>query len=234
MRTRATHPTRRRSTLRAVPTAAHDRATRAVEAPEATEAPDPRPLPAKVLRAIDAIRVPFSAFVDDFTTLTSDRETLAPKFMRAFDLWKAETGGGLADFVRLFDPTVPPSAADYKRHPAYNAADYLRRLVAQGSREDETPMQRAKRLAAAPVSPRRVLAQVLAAFLKVIDPATLDTIYASVKERNHWTDGQVEGLKELVEEESPLVSVRGPRGFTSHSLRLVEAPDASDDAAATA
>lgn len=225
----------RRSTIATPRTVAHDTAP-ASPTPQGDDAP--AKMSTKLTRAVDTLRGLFIGFVQEFTALTMSREELAPRFYKTFLAWKEETGGSFVDFVRVLVPEVPMDRAGYKAHSAYNAADNLRRLAQAGTREEETPVARAKRIAAAPVNPRRALARVLASLAPILDPTAMDAVWKAASAQLHWTDGQIEAMKALVGEESPLVKVRAPRGVTlDHSLKLVVAPapaSPSEDLAATA
>lgn len=202
--------------------------------PAADDAAEDTKLTAKVVRALDGIRDTFIAFVKDYTAILVRREDLAPKFMKASNMWIAETGGSFVDFVRVLDSTVPVDRDGYRAHRAYQAADYLRRLVQQGARTVETPVEKAARIASAPVNTRHAMARLLASFLPFIDPAALDAVWKAAETQLHWTEGQIDGMKELVKTEAPLVKVRAPRGVElDHQLKMVAAPvPAADKAAA--
>ena len=86
----------------------------------------------------------------DFTAMAVSREELAPKFMKAFGLWQAETGSTFVEFVRFLVPEIGNTRAEYRNHRAYQAADYLRRLVGNAARKPTTQAERA----AAPASAR--------------------------------------------------------------------------------
>lgn len=160
-------------------------------------APMAAPLSTKVATLVDTLRIPFRAFVDGFESLTTARAELAPKFMKAFGAWTAETGGTFVGFVREMDPTVPESREGYRSHKAYQAADYLRRLSAPGrlAREPVPLDQR-------PVTPLVALSRLVATVLVPLD--TTGSIYAAWLRECHWSDEQGERLKALAQREGPV------------------------------
>lgn len=183
-------------------------------------------LSAKTTRAVDVIRVTFRAFVTDFARITVSREELAPKFMKTFNQWQAESGGTFVDFIRLLVPDVPHDREGYRAHSAYQAADYLRRLVQQEARTGSTPTERAEAIRNRPVSPRVALARIVASIMPLIDPSALEALWKAMHDQLNWSDGQVAGIKTLVTDETPLVRIRAPRGIhlADHTLRLTAAP----------
>lgn len=86
---------------------------------------------AALRKEIDGLRKPFAGFASDFAKLSETRGELAPKFWKVFGNYTAQVGGSFVDFVRVLDPTVPSDRAAYRAHRAYQAADYLRRLVSR-------------------------------------------------------------------------------------------------------
>lgn len=198
---------------------------------------DDTPLPAKLTKAIDSLRVTFRDFTDDFAALNLNREVLAPKFMKVFGQWQATTGGTFVDFVRILVPSVPADREGYRAHPAYASADYLRRITQQESRETETPVARANRIASAPVNPRVALARMLASILPLLSPETLPVLWQSAADTLHWSEATIKEMQTLVESAPPLVTLRTPRGVhVDHALRVTPAPDVetSDAIAKTA
>ena len=129
-------------------------------------APD---LSTKVRNAIEAIKKPFTSFVKDFAALAISREELAPKFMKAFGMWQAETGGTFVDFVRTMDSTVGKVRAEYRAHRSYQAADYLRRIVGNAAKVNR-PQTAAER-ASQPATPTDALARVFASLMTIIPEA---------------------------------------------------------------
>lgn len=199
-------------------------------APTTPEVPEgsseaPAALTAKLVRTLDGIRATFLTFVQDFATLTTRREELAPKFMKAFNMYQAETGESFVNFVRALDPSVPADRTGYRGHRAYQAADYLRRLVQQNSRVKESPVERANRIASAPVNTRHGMARVLATFAPLVDEGAMDVLWKALGAHLHWTEGQIDGMKALVEEEPALVKIKAPKGVEiTHALKLTAAP----------
>lgn len=235
-------PTRRLSTSR-VRSTARDIGRTAAGTPgngptatqDETSPKESHKLTASVARLVDGIRTTFTAFVDDFTSFTLSGEELAPRFMRTYRKWEAETGGSFIAFVRLLVPSIPMDVKSYKAHSAYMSADYLRREAARLERQGTTPAERAEAIRNRPVSPRTALARVLASVMPLIDPNALETLFEAMRSNLHWSEAQVDGIKELVGEETPLVRIRAPRGVhIEQGLKLSPAPVVADDAAATA
>lgn len=194
-----------------------------------------KPLSAVVARAVDAIRLTFSSFVDDFAAFTISGEDLAPRFMKTYRKWEAETGGSFVAFVRLLVPALPMDVKGYKAHSAYASADYLRREAARMERQGTTPVERAQAIANRPASPRVAMARLMASIMPLIAPDALAVLYDAMRTQLNWTDNQVAGLRELVGEETPLVRIRPPRGVhIDAGLKVTEAPIVNEDIAATA
>lgn len=139
---------------------------------------------------IDGIREDFRAYVDDFTQLTVSRETLAPRFMKAFAAWAQETGGPFVAFCRVLEPAIPEDREGYRAHPAYQAADYLRRLTAAqtGGRErDQIPEGER------PIPVYRAFAMFLATVLPAIDPN--GTLWGAFVKEMHWSEDQANRIR---------------------------------------
>lgn len=157
------------------------------------EKPGPKlALSIKTRNLVDAIREQFFAFVDQFQQMTISRAELAPKFMRAFAAWQLESGGTFVGFVRLLDPKIPEGRDAYRRTPTYQAADYLRRLLAQADRE---PIPEENR----PVSAYLALARLVATVLPAVDPTGV-IWQAFVREMN-WSEAAAERLKTVAAKE---------------------------------
>lgn len=193
-------------------------------------------LSARVRSAVDKVRGNFTAFVRDFAALQVNRSELAPNFMRAFGLYQAETGGTFVDFVRLLDNTVGTTRAEYRQHRAYQAADYLRRLVATSNRATAlTAEERATRAATAPVSPIEGMARLIRSFLPLVPEDQKQKLWDSLHVCLHWSDRQVSRVQEMIEDVPALLTVRQPRGSNMPALRLtVPQPEESEPLAATA
>lgn len=146
--------------------------------------PATRPLPTaspKTVHLIDELRRPFLAFVVEHGTMLATRAALAPRFMRAFTAFVTDTEGSFVEFCRTVDPKIPADREGYKAHPSYQAADYLRRLVAQtASPKEQRPASER------PVTPLVALARMVATVLPLID--VNGSIWrAFVKEMN-WSE----------------------------------------------
>lgn len=179
-------------------------------------------LPAKVERAVKAITAPFRAFVKSFGALAVSREELSPKFMKAFGLWQAETGGTFVEFIRFLVPGVPSVRAEYRNHRAYQAADYLRRLAGNAARKPRTAAERAS----APAPPTDVIARIMASLMEVIpEGRQQDTVWAALQSQAHWTNRQIQRLQTQVEHVDPLVHIRA----RVENLRL-SLPEISEEA----
>jgi hypothetical protein len=189
-------------------------------------------LSVKTQKMVDGIRSSFVNYVNDFQVLTATRESLAPRFMRAFQMWQEETKQTFVQFVRVLVPSVPEDRDGYRNDPAYQAATYLRRLEAVNARV-ETPQARMQRLARAPVNPRIALARLVASLVPLLSPEGETALWRALEGQLHWSDAQIKGLQTLVETETPLVRVRTPRGVhIEHSLQLQQVPAPAVSAAA--
>lgn len=172
-------------------------------------------LSAKVANAIDEVRKPFLSYVKHFAALATRREELAPKFIKAAGLWQAEQGGTFVDFVRYLVPEIGKARAEYRQHRAYQAADYLRRLVsgAATNRRGRTAAERAT----APAPPTDVMARVIASMMALIPEGQQGRFWEALSTEAHWTDRQVQRIQTQVEHVDPLVEIRGR---TLETLRL--------------
>lgn len=162
-------------------------------------------LTAKVRKAVDAIKKPFTTYVKDFAALAASRETLAPMFMKACGLWQAETAGTFVDFVRFLVPEIPATRAEYRSHRAFQAADYLRRLQGNAARRPRTTAERAT----APAPPTDAISRLLAALVPIIPDSQQANLWNALKTELHWTDRQVQRIQTQVEHVDPLFEIRG-------------------------
>lgn len=169
-------------------------------------------LSAKVQKAVDEIKSQFTGFVRSFEALEAKRGDLAPKFMKAANMWQAETGGTFIDFVRFLVPEVGETVKEYKAHRAYQAADYLRRKAA-GPRNLGGDVTQGAGGNAGPgttqETPMVVLERLLASLLPSIPEKAQEQIYAALKESSNWTDNRIETLRTRVDEVDPLVEIKG-------------------------
>jgi hypothetical protein len=171
---------------------------------------------AKVKKAIDAIRKPFTSFVADFAALAVSREELAPKFMKAFGLWQSETGGTFVEFCRVLVPEIGTTRQEYRNHRAYQAADYLRRLVANAERAARSPEERTQRVQNAPVSHVTAVARLLRTLLPLVTHEATNTMWMALRSQLNWSDRMVTRMQQETQHVEPLVVVREPRGL--HAL----------------
>lgn len=161
-------------------------------------------LTAKVKKAVMAIKAKFTTFTKNFAALSVSREELAPQFMKAANLWMAETKGTFVDFVRFLDPNVGNTRDEYRSHRSYQAADYLRRLVANSARRDRTGDEEAPRAAA----PTDAIASILGSLLEIIPEDRHQQVYDALQERMGWSERQVTRMQTQVEHVDPLVHIR--------------------------
>lgn len=188
----------------------------------------PADLSAKVRRAIDSIRPPFRAFVAQFSDLTQSRADLAPSFMKAFGHFQFETGQSFVDFVRVLDPTIGPSRADYRQHKAYQAADNLRRLAAAQSRPKSATST--GNSSVTPSTPLDGMARLIASILPLISADQVPTLWDAVLREMHWTARQVASLQNRASHTDALIAVRPPKGAGGVIPQLRIAPVARHDA----
>ena len=165
-------------------------------------------LSAKTTKLIDGIREPFMSFAGDFAALAATRAQLAPKFMKAFGAYQAESGGSFVSFVRFVDPTVPADREGYRTNNVYQAADYLRRLTAEKAVKDPNAPE--------VTSPVEVIVDLLVTILPVVD--SLDAIWEAFTDRYHWTEKRVARLKKMVGEARTPILVKKPTERRLHSI----------------
>jgi len=188
-------------------------------------------LSAKLRKTVNNLRRAFTSYVDEFKIVSESRAELAPKFMTAFAAWQQETGGGtFATFVRLFIPDLPeqsrskPQSLGYRDHPAYQAAEYLRRVAGKqaGTATAETPVERSHRIANAPVSPTVAMARAMKTIMGFIPPDQARSLFDALKIQLHWPDRTVSRIENEARNIEPLVTLREPRGVHAlGALRLV-------------
>lgn len=238
MRNQSSTQTVRRLSSARVRSAAQDTARHLAAAPvpqqEDTDEDEPVSLSKRVQTAVDKVRSLFRSYVEDFAALTASTEDLAPTFMQTYRRWEGETGGSFVAFVRVLVPDLPMETKAYKLHKAYNAADNLRRVAGRLEREGTNPVERAQRIANAPVAPRRAFLSLLSAVAPLIQPDALDLLFDAMKTRLHWSEATVDGIKDAVEnkEETPLVLIRPPRGVhIDQGLVVRSAPVVAEDVA---
>lgn len=188
----------------------------------------PIELSVKVRKLVDSIRSPFRSFTLSYAELTATRADLAPAFMKAFGAFQTETGHGFTDFVRFLDPSVGPTRADYRAHKAYQAADYLRRLVAQQARPKAATISGA-RSTTSPATPLDGMARLIASLLPLIGADQVPRLWEAVTAELHWTERQSNALQHRVEQSTPLVAVKPPRGATVPQLRIATVQVHADD-----
>lgn len=166
-------------------------------------------LSAKVKKAIKAIAAPFKSFSRDFAALSVRREELAPQFMKAANLWMAETKGTFVDFVRHLDPSVGNTRAEYRESRSYQAADYLRRLVANASRRERAGGTAEGEEAPVRATAVDAVARILASLMEVVEgERQQQQIYDALGTQLGWTPRQVQRIQTQVAHVDPLVHIR--------------------------
>ncbi len=182
----------------------------------------PKPLGARVVKQIDAIREAFNSYTSQLAAITERRAEFAPKFMKVFHAWQAETKGTFVAFVRVLVPELPMDTKGYKGHVAHIAADNLRTLYNRLERAKAgTPVERAQAIANKPVAPRAASVRLIAGFLGLLDANALEALKRAMQEQLHWSEAVVDGFITEAGEASPLVRVRPPKGINiEHALKL--------------
>ncbi len=148
---------------------------------------------ARTRKLIDAVTEQFKSYASARITLGQTASKLAPKFMQAFDAWHTETAGKFIEFVHLVDPSVPMQRELYRANGTYQAADYLRRLVALSEAEPSTPRDPN---APKPVSPLEAIARLITTIAPLVD--NVDIIWEAFLKELHWSDNQVSRVRKLV------------------------------------
>lgn len=176
-----------------------------LRAAAAKPAPTPAPvapaaestLTAKTLHMVEDVRQPFAELSTLQGGLAVKSKTLAPRFMRAYNAWAAETGGTFVGFVVLLDPAVPADRAGYRGNASYQAAEYLRRLVAAKAKPEATTGADA---ASKPASMVEALAAVLATVAPSVD---MQALWTAFETKLHWSTAAVKRLQQRVGESPP-------------------------------
>lgn len=159
----------------------------------------PTPISAKTSHLIDHVRPLFVDFVEGFTAMTASREDLAPQFMKAFEAWRTETGGAFVAFVRVLVPDIPVDRNGYRAHPAFNAAMYLRRLLA--SAETRASSKRVKP-EERPATPYQALARLVATVLPYVDPS--GAIWTAFCREMNWDEKAQQRVRQLADKLGPV------------------------------
>lgn len=185
------------------------------------------------LKLIDAVREPFTTYLGQYVGLQTTRTKLAPQFMRAFNAWAHDTGGSFVAFVRLFDATVPTKTTEYKSHPTYQSAEYLKRRAKELTARQEAqargePLVGATGAGAeAPATPLDALARFVAMVIPLIAREDEPKVWAFFTEDYGWSERRVTALKELVAQSKPFATIRTERGQPRPQLHLVHARTAA-------
>ena len=165
-----------------------------------------KPLSSRVQHMVDEVRVDFKDFTSEMGAIAQSRLLVAPKFMKAFRAFAAETPGPekgkFLAFVRLLDPKVPADRDGYRNHPSYQAAGYLRSIEMLANLESAD--EPSKTL---PATPLVALSRVVAMILPAVKDQ--DAFWSAFKTRLHWNDAQIERLQNQVKSRRELVKVTG-------------------------
>lgn len=189
----------------------------------ATAAP-PVPLSAALRRELRGLQKPFNSFVQSFRLISIDREKFAPVFMKTFGHWKKEverrTGkrAEFTNFVRMLDPSIGPSRADYRAHHTYQAADYLRRKMSPTTRD---------RVATGRATALDLAARAIAALVQLVPNTEREALWKTLTtQAKGWTPRQLARLQKRTESVTPLVDVRTARGGANLPTLKLVAPHA--------
>lgn len=187
----------------------------------AAAAPKLRPVTVELL---DQLRVPFLGYIQASTVWLKSKADIAPLFHKALAAWKHDTELGMADFVRLFDTTLPQLRDDYKNHPSYVAATYLMGLA--------TGRRRRRPTGPVPLNPRDAMVRLVKAVLPLITPEQVDSLWKALSSQLHWSEMQMRTLHKDVEskETTPLVYLK-PADPEHVPQLLISAPRAVHHAA---
>lgn len=187
---------------------------------ETTEtAAAPVVLSAAAKRTIEKVRTNFRAFTDGFSLLAGKREELAPKFMKAYEVYRSEAGpeATFVDFVRLLAPEVPADRDGYKAHRSYQAADYLRRLDAsQRAAQQEKPEGPEH----APTRPLDAVARLLGSIMPMLPEDQRAKVWEALRSELHWSDRIVSKVQKAVEDVLPLLQTSTPRGVPMPAMKV--------------
>jgi hypothetical protein len=188
-----------------------------VKTPETVETP--AELSAKTLHLIDAIRAPFSGYVQEMNVILTKASKLAPSFMRAANAWMGETGKGFVHFVRELDANVPVEQKGYRNNPTYNRAVYLKNLVNKPKRSKRGA---SADVGAAPLPAMTGMVRLIAAIKPLVPEDQLTKLWDIIANEMHWDEEKRAKLQSLVEEAAPLFATRAPRGGPRPVLRIAQ------------
>lgn len=154
------------------------------------------------LRALLAdLSTQFAAYAETFGALTGRRADLAAPFMRAFTAYHRETGRTFVAFVAELDPALPTADKAYLRHPTYQAALYLRRLV------DAPHTTTAHRRTASPFEMLAVVCHTAMPFIAPYDKA----FWAAFQQASHWRPRDIARLQQRTTRAGVLALPHVPR-----------------------
>lgn len=180
---------------------------------------DPKDISAPLRRQIDSLRKPFTSFSQHFAVTTASRAELAPRFMKTYGVYLTQTGGTFVAFVRLLDPTVPAERDAYRAHKAYQAAEYLRRLVSR--REPGTSASSTSRGPSALLN----FARVVKSMLPIVRGD--ETIWRALETECGFTARQITRLRSAVASTAPLLAITHGKPMMARIVHLKTADEQS-------
>lgn len=159
---------------------------------------------AALKKQMESMRRPFMTFAQAFGPIFARREEIAARFMALYWKWRdaREKAGATRNdmafvaFTRWFDSTIPLDVKGYKAHPAYAAADYLRRKQAQ---RPDNARQTARPSALAQ------LARAIATILPVV--ADAQVVWDACKSEYALSDRQLKALQVEVGRQKPILTL---------------------------
>lgn len=164
----------------------------------------------KTVALVEGVRSQFVTYASTVGAMLSNRDELAPKFMRAFGAWQADTAGTFVQFVRFLEPALPEDSKAYKAHPVYTAADYLRRKVAQSERAKQAKASgRSEQAATAPATPLDAIARILSALLPNITDKV--RLWSMLGAELHWTERQISRVQHMATK-MPALPLKASKG----------------------
>lgn len=163
---------------------------------------------AAMRRQVETLRRPVMDVAGKLGAVRESVKDIAPKVMRLFAVIQAEYDNvSFVDFARMFDPSVPTSAADrdgvtgYRNHPTYYALTYMRRQSVQRPRGRQGVRD----------SATDALARSLATILQTIPADQVDQVWKAVQAEFAFTEAVMTRLRKRVGDTRPLFTLNVPR-----------------------
>lgn len=201
-------------------------------------------LSATLRKQVTAVRGTITKLAKDYGVIREKVAEVAPRVIKLFKAIQNEQNGvTMADFARIFDPSVPTHAADdkktgakgYRSNRTFQAISYMQQIVQRAERGPSQGRQGKRD----PATDQ--LARMISTILQVIRPADHGVVWQAVKDEFRFGDKALAGLTKRVEAADPLIDLKAAVKPVSvapsnihHMPRLVPAPSPAEALAGAA